>query len=70
MHRVKPKMLNGKKLNGSMMVTLPQSYVQSINNGVVPNIENAWNYICKNECAKAMEESLRSFDEIFKDSVF
>jgi len=51
-------MLNGKKLNGSMMVTLAQSYVQSINNGVVPNIENAWNYICKSECGKAVEESL------------
>lgn len=46
MNRVKPKMLNGRKLTGTMMATLAESYVLSINNGAVPNIENAWSYIC------------------------
>ena len=41
-NRVKPKMLNGKKLTGPMLATLAQSYVVSINNGAVPNIETAW----------------------------
>lgn len=42
-----------------MMVTLAESYVSSINNGAVPNIENAWSYICKSECQKAIEESIQ-----------
>lgn len=41
----------------------------SINNGAVPNIENAWNYICKNECHKALDESLQKFEENLKDSL-
>lgn len=41
-NRVKPKMLNGKKLNGAMLANLAASYVTSINNGAVPNIETAW----------------------------
>jgi len=45
-----------------MMATLAESYVVSINNGAVPNIENAWSYICKSECHKAIEESLQKFE--------
>lgn len=66
-NRIKPKMLNGKKLTGQMMATLAESYVQSINNGAVPNIENAWSYICKSECYKAIEESYTKFEEMMRD---
>ena len=31
---------------------LLNSYVKAINDGAVPNIENAWSYVCKNECQK------------------
>ncbi len=58
-NRIKPKVLNGKKLSGAMLSTLASSYVTAINNGAVPNIESAWNYICKNECNKAIDESLQ-----------
>lgn len=58
LNRIKPKVMNGRKLTGQMMATLAESYVASINNGVVPNIENAWSYICKSECHKAIEESM------------
>ena len=57
-NRVKAKTLNGKKLTGTMLASLAESYVVSINNGAVPNIENAWSYICKSECHKAIDESL------------
>jgi hypothetical protein len=56
-NRVKPKTLHGKKLTGAMLANLASSYVSAINNGAVPNIDSAWNYICKNECIKALDES-------------
>lgn len=49
-NRIKPKIVNGKKLNGEMLYNLLLSYVEAINKGAVPNIENAWSYICRNEC--------------------
>lgn len=55
-------MMNGKRINGRMLAGLVQSYVNSINSGVVPNIQSAWEYICQNECQKAMEKSLKQFD--------
>jgi hypothetical protein len=50
-----------------MLATLAESYVTSINNGAVPNIENAWSYICKSECHKAIEESMEKFEGIMRD---
>ena len=56
--RIKPKQMFGKKLNGDMLFNLAQSYVEAINNGAVPSIENSWQYICKDECHKALQQSL------------
>ena len=58
-------MMNGKKLNGEMLYNLVLSYVDAINKGVVPSIESAWSYICKNECHKASIESYEKFEKIF-----
>lgn len=60
-------MINGKKLTGTMMATLAESYVVAINNGAVPSIENAWSYICKSECHKAIEDSMTAFEEFLRD---
>ena len=64
-HSVKPKTLNGKLLTPSMYLTLAQNYVDAINKGAVPNIENAWHYICQNECKKSMEKAINRFNESF-----
>lgn len=61
--------MNGKKLTGTMLANLAESYVISINNGAVPNIENAWSYICKSECHKAIEESLQKYEDVIRDNV-
>lgn len=61
LHRVRPKKLNGKPLNGAMFWNLLASYVQSINKGAIPSIESSWAYICKNECQKATEDSYDIF---------
>ena len=55
LNNVKVKELNGKVLNGNMLVELARQYVTAINNGSVPNIENAWSFICKSENNKAFE---------------
>jgi hypothetical protein len=67
---MKPKRLNGKNLNGDMFAGLVKSYVHAINNGAVPNIENAWTYICKNECAKACESALETYNKVLKESLY
>jgi len=51
-----------------MFADLTINYVNGINKGVVPNIESAWSYVCKNECQKALQESLELFEEEFKNS--
>ena len=65
-NKVRPKMLNGKPLNGSMLATLVDNYVTAVNSGIVPNIENAWTYICQDECKKAYQTSLQNYDRIMK----
>jgi len=64
LNRVKPKQLNGKNLTGAMLATLSDNYIRAINGGAVPNIENAWSYICKTECQKAFEKAIENYEEI------
>ena len=66
---IKPKALNGKNLNGEMLATLIENYVSAMNKGVVPTIETAWNYICKNECAKALQDSQEIYERIIMQTV-
>lgn len=44
---IKPKTFHNQKLNGEMYLSMLSSYVTAINNGAVPNIENAWSYMCR-----------------------
>lgn len=69
MLRIKKKMLNGKEIDGNMLSNLVNIYVQSINEGTVPNIENAWSYICKNECQKAYVDSMTIYDQTLVSGV-
>ena len=66
---IKPKILNGKNLNGEMLATLIENYVTAINKGVVPSIESAWNYICKNECGKAFADAQELYEKVIMHSV-
>ena len=49
MTKVKVKMMNGHQLNGPMIIELANSYIQALNDGDVPNIENAWDKVCSFE---------------------
>lgn len=60
--KVKPKQLNGKAVTGQMLLELATAYTVAINEGSVPNIENAWLYVCQNECNRAIEESISHYN--------
>lgn len=64
--RVKPKVLNGKTLNGSMLLELCKSYVNAINKGSVPCIENAWNYVLKYEAEKVIKSLVAEYNNFVK----
>ena len=59
--KVKPKQMNGKTLTGEMMLELAHAYTGAINEGTVPNIQNAWSYVCQNECNRAIQESIQMY---------
>ncbi|EGR31286.1 hypothetical protein IMG5_114150 [Ichthyophthirius multifiliis] len=69
--KIKPKMLNGKHLNGFQLVEICKAYIQAINKGGVPNIESAWNYMCKSESIKAkdicLNEVQQQLDSLFRN---
>ena len=66
---IKPKSMNGKNLSGEMLATLIENYVTAINKGAVPSIESAWNYICKNECGKALQDSQEIYERVLMTSI-
>ena len=47
-------MFNGRALNGILFLELCKAYIETLNKGNLPNIENAWTYVCKNECNKSL----------------
>lgn len=48
-------MIKGEYLDGTMYVSMINSYLTAINNGGVPNIQNAWTYMCIEKCMKLQE---------------
>ena len=67
--KLKLKNLNNKQLNGNMLATLIESYISAINKGTVPTIENAWTYICKTECSKALQDALQTFENLVNEAL-
>lgn len=61
MGSIKVKTLHDQKLNGELYCSMMNSYVAAINDGAVPNIENAWNYMCEEQCRRTMEESYKVY---------
>ena len=69
MNKVKPKTIMGQELNGQMLWDLIASYTEAINKGAVPNIQQAWSYVCGNENQKALEKVWSETEEEFKTRV-
>lgn len=62
--------MNGRNLNGDMYMSLVRNFITSINDGTVPNIENAWSYVCKDECYKASNNALDVYSRHIKETLY
>jgi hypothetical protein len=62
------KVMNGKKMTGSVLANLLEEFVNAINKGSVPNINNAWDSVISkdiNECFnKAIEKYKQNTSKI------
>ena len=54
--RLNPKKFKGQILDGKMYLNTLSSYVNAINEGAVPNMQNAWGYMCQEKCHQSFEE--------------
>ncbi len=68
-NNIKVKEINGQKLNGDMYSMILESYIEAINEGAVPNIENAWSYMCKQKSAELIEECYQIYVREIKESL-
>ncbi len=61
-----PKRIKGKKINGEALVNLLTEFVNAINSGVVPNINNAWDNVIEQDIKSYYEKALNNFKELTK----
>ena len=55
--KMRAKKYNGMPISGRVLAHLASQYVEAINSGAAPNIENAWTYICRNENLRALQKA-------------
>ena len=46
-----------------MFLELCQQYTQAINKGCIPNINSAWNNLCKNENLRAIQQAISLYQQ-------
>lgn len=60
---VKAKCIAGRTLSGPLFLEAVYAYVDAVNSGKVPNIEQIWNYACQETSRKAFQDSLKMLDK-------
>ena len=63
----KPKKVNGQEVTGEILVGLLENYVEAFNSGAVPNIDIAWNYICKAQNKKVVEKAVAEYGKMVNE---
>lgn len=63
----KAKKFRGKALNGITLANLISSFIDSMNNGLVPNITNTWDSIIKDEINDCFNLSIKNFKNSIKN---
>lgn len=64
---MKAKELKNNKLNGELFVSMVKSYIDSINNGEIPNIESAFVDVAKIEIKRSVNKAVNLFDSEIKE---
>jgi len=71
---VRPKMVLGKPINGKLFGALCKSYVDAINKGAAPVIQDSWSMLCelqgKDAVEKALAEWSSTMNDFFKESKY
>jgi len=68
--KLKPKVVNGKKVNGPMLADLCAAYTEAVNKGKVPSIDDAWSNMCKTQCEEALNEAHNIFEQGIKEKIY
>lgn len=55
-------------MTSRMYVNMCENFVDAINKGSVPVIQNAWENILENECIEALNEGINVYDEGLKEN--
>ncbi len=53
-----PKTLKHQELSPAMFTSMAQSFVDLINQGAVPDIDTAWEYMQQNQCGQACQSAV------------
>lgn len=60
--QIEPKFLGKSYVTGELFSDLWTSYVNAINQGKIPTVDTAWEYICSFECEKQIKLLLKSYE--------
>lgn len=61
------KTLGGTQLNGLMLGQLIEQFVGKLNGDRVPVVQNIWDYICEENCAKKYEECFEEYMRLMSE---
>jgi len=68
--KLKPKIVNGRRINGRILADLCIEYTNAINSDKIPSIENAWTQMCKNQCLSLLSEIEKYYKKLTEERLY
>ena len=65
----KPKIFNGKKITGPILADLLIIFINSINSGIIPNIDTAWDNIIINEIQASYQKCKNNWKQNIENNI-
>jgi len=69
LQNIVPKKIHDQAIDGSMWADMIQQYIDAMNGGSVPSIENTWTYLVRQRALSLFEALKVKFDEGFKNDL-
>lgn len=66
LNKIKYKKVNNININGNMLISIVNNYIECINSNQLPIIQNAWIYMCNNKCDKLIYNIINDLDNHIK----